>query len=198
MITVKANFQVIFYRLWFFPAALRGKLKDLTSSGGANATLTYNAANLLASVNWTDAAGAQVDFAYTYYADAERSGLMESALFTVTGAQVRKVFYDYYVSGDSHGPAGTLKSADVRCKEDGVWHSIGKNWYRYYTSTGGGAVLYGMKLRLQDNGTAAAEAVGIDLRKDKGTASQRKKIARIRGQPPSGRKSLKCPKILER
>ncbi|MDF1813853.1 MAG: RHS repeat-associated core domain-containing protein [Verrucomicrobiales bacterium] len=144
-------------------AALRGKLKDLTSAGGAEAEVTYNTSFQLESVYWTSANGETAEFSYTYFGDAQRLGLMETATLSVNGVAIRLASYDYYVTGDTHGPARVLKSADVQGKDDGQWESIGKQWYRYYTSTGGVGVLYGLKLCLDDNGTAAAEQAGIDL-----------------------------------
>ena len=142
-----------------------GKLKGLGNSNGAQAALVYNGLGQLTSISFADSNGnTAAQFIYTYYTDPDRAGLMASASQWVSGVEVRRALYDYYLENELHGPERTLKSADVLGKDEGgVWESIGKQRYRYYTETAGVGAKYGIKLWLDDNGTVAAEAAGFDL-----------------------------------
>jgi hypothetical protein len=54
---------------------------------------------------------------------------------------VRQVVYGYYVSTDSHGNLGDLKTATI---EDGSGNSLDTDYYRFYTGESGGFV-HGLK-----------------------------------------------------
>ncbi len=143
--------------------SIRGRLKAIENAGGARATLTYNIDDELASLTWSDAEGRTAEFAYTYYDDLERLGLLETVTLVVDGRSIRRARYDFYGLGSAHGPLRTLRDAVVEERgEDGAWRTDREEWLRYFTETTTGTWKYGIRLRLDAEGVAAARAAGID------------------------------------
>lgn len=144
--------------------SIRGRLKAIENPGGAQAIVTYNIDDELESLAWTDEDGNTAIFSYTYYDDLERLGLLESVTLSVNGRPVRRTSYDFYGLNAAHGPLRTLRNALVEeLGEDGDWRTIREEWLRYFTETTTGTWKYGIKLRLDAEGAAAARAAGILL-----------------------------------
>ncbi|MBL9154646.1 MAG: hypothetical protein JNK37_19360, partial [Verrucomicrobiales bacterium] len=143
---------------------LRHKLKGLRSPGGGSATLVWSDAGDLLAIRFADSDGSRAEFSYSYYSDGQRHGLLSKVILSVDGRRVKRACYDYYVSGDTHGPAQTLRQAVVEEIDTlGEWRLVREQWYRYYKTTGAGKYLYGIKLMLNAEGVAAARRAGYNL-----------------------------------
>ncbi|HVA45187.1 MAG TPA: RHS repeat-associated core domain-containing protein [Pirellulales bacterium] len=58
---------------------------------------------------------------------------------------VRQALYAYYGSGDPNGLPGDLQSATVQTWNGTAWQTIDDHYYRYWTTTGGGALPHCLK-----------------------------------------------------
>lgn len=58
---------------------------------------------------------------------------------------VRQVVYAYYGSGDPNGSTGDLQSAAVQTWNGSAWQTIDNHYYRYWTTTGSGALPHCLK-----------------------------------------------------
>ncbi|OYV87544.1 MAG: hypothetical protein B7Z73_09930, partial [Planctomycetia bacterium 21-64-5] len=87
---------------------------------------------------------------------------IESFLYSFTGADlagvsfrrqvgggawqnVRQALYTYYGSGDRNGLPGDLQSATVQTWNASAWQTIDNHYYRYWTTSGGGALPHCLK-----------------------------------------------------
>jgi len=165
ILTAPGGAQTIFYDgSGTVDPDLRYRLKGLRNPGGATATLDWSSGGQLRSITFADTDGSRTVLSYTYYTDFPRFGLLSAVLLTVDGRAVKRARYDYYVSGDTHGPDQTLRSAVVEEIDTlGAWLIVREQLYRYYKTTGSGAYLYGIKLMLGAEGVAAARRAGYDL-----------------------------------
>jgi RHS repeat-associated protein len=138
-----------FYRT--VPASKQGTFASYATPAGATMAVTsYSSSNKPLELQFSTGSGSsQViqSYLFTYLTSGVNSGMMSSALLRrqVGGgswATVRQVLYTYYDGTQTYGNAGDLQLAT---REDGSGNVLGTDYYRYYTSTGSGGYVHGLK-----------------------------------------------------
>ena len=147
-------------RQWTFynfshSSGLYGKLSKFTSPGGETITLTYGELFFLTNARRTYS-GVTESFDYTFTdSNGDNTGVLQSVTLrrqasgSTTWTDVRRVRYEYYASGDSHGSSDDLKLAAVQIPNgSGGWTDDRVHYYRYWnaanSSTNAGFV-HGLK-----------------------------------------------------
>ncbi|MGH7140444.1 MAG: hypothetical protein ACREHD_32315, partial [Pirellulales bacterium] len=79
-----------------------------------------------------------------------------------TWSGVRQVLYAYYGALSANGSAGDLESATVQTWDGTAWQTIDNYYYRYWTYSGGGALLHCLKYVLGSASYDRMTAAGLD------------------------------------
>jgi len=122
------------------PAAQRGAFAEYRNPAGKATAAVYRPDGLVGEIRrgLDDPENPAETFVFQYadLAGATRLGKLSLQRRGENG-DVRYAAYEYYAAGANHGTAGDLKAVTVRTA-DGGW--LDKNYYRYYTTTGGDGV----------------------------------------------------------
>ncbi|HEX7375606.1 MAG TPA: RHS repeat-associated core domain-containing protein [Pirellulales bacterium] len=79
-----------------------------------------------------------------------------------TWTPVRQVLYTYYGVLSTNGSPGDLESATVQTWDGSAWQTIDNHYYRYWTYSGGGALLHCLKYVLNSASYDRMTAAGLD------------------------------------
>ncbi|HUY90331.1 MAG TPA: RHS repeat-associated core domain-containing protein [Pirellulales bacterium] len=75
---------------------------------------------------------------------------------------IRRAVYAYYGVGAAHGLAGDLQSATVQTWDGSAWQTIDNHYYRYWTTTGGGALAHCLKYVVNSAAYERMVAAGLN------------------------------------
>jgi len=130
----------------FTVTGLEGQFKSFTDAFGHTNNATYDVNNLLSGYRNTSSSPASA-MAYAYYAGGDKDGRLQYATQQRDTANIRQTVNDYFVTGDTFGSVGDLKTVKLQQWNAGTsaWDDLGTSYYRYYKSGDAHGFAHGLK-----------------------------------------------------
>lgn len=154
------------------PSAQRGRFKSWTDADGKTAVADYNEDGVMTRFEQSDGLGGTSSYEYAYYhpgegsssssnsssssgslssestASTENAGKLKSVTYAVGSTDVRRLWFEYYESGDTHGGSGDLMRLTLQAFDGSTWQDLQHTLLRYYTEDGVHGFAHGLKFQL--------------------------------------------------
>lgn len=154
---------------WWFgdhtlSAVYRGKPLRVLDAAGNAAELAYDMLNGTLK-SFVQTSGGQSAGYYYQCADVDTGVTrIESVTLRLDGNDVRRVWFSYYSGIEDGGEVGDLRLSNVEewDRGSGVWRSVRKSHYRYYSYEDVTGFPHGLKFVLRHAAFAQMQAAGLD------------------------------------
>jgi len=136
------------------PSPQRGLLKSIVDTNGNTVLSTaYNGSGYITSMSRAVTTGGTTTTStssFTYFTSGSNMGRVSNITLTETvggggAVTVRSADLDYYGTLDSNGNSGDLKTVIIK---DGSSNTLDTQYFRYWTSTGSGGYVGGLKFTI--------------------------------------------------
>ncbi|NBR87751.1 MAG: hypothetical protein EBS84_19395 [Proteobacteria bacterium] len=158
------------------PAELKGQFKSFVDPYGNATDAEYDSQHRLIRYDQSGPGGTSATYEYAYLTSGDNAGRLASVTYLLNSANVRRVLFEYYDSGDSssssssssssgtvhpYGSLGDLKLVTVQQYSSSAWADLNHSYYRYYVFGDTLGFVHGLKYEVGPEAYARMVAAGL-------------------------------------